>query len=122
VTGWFGADGFIPHGYCLSWDSDLMMAMVLSNAMIALAYLCITFVLVRKALEPVVVVPRWLYWSYAAFIFCCGFSHIVDDVTLWYPVYRLQAAILAATALISVFAALMPLSFLLTREAARWRK
>jgi len=99
-----------------------MMAMVLSNAMIALAYLCITFVLVRKALEPVVVVPRWLYWSYAAFIFCCGFSHIVDDVTLWYPVYRLQAAILAATALISVFAALMPLSFLLTREAARWRK
>jgi hypothetical protein len=31
---WFGADAFIPHGFCLSWDPDLMVTIVLSNALI----------------------------------------------------------------------------------------
>ena len=46
-----------------------MAVMVLSSALIALAYMVITVVMIRKAVEPRVVVPRWLYWAYASFIF-----------------------------------------------------
>jgi hypothetical protein len=122
MTDWFSADGYIPHGFCLSWDPDLMAAVVLSNALIALAYMFVTVVLVFKAIEPTPVVPRWLFWAYAAFIFCCGLSHVLDDVTLWFPVYRLQAFVLVVTALVSLIAAMLPVSIWLTREAGRWRR
>jgi hypothetical protein len=119
MTNWYDADGFIPHGFCLSWDPDLMAAVVVSNALIALAYMIITVVLVLKAIEPTAVVPRWLYWGYAAFIFCCGVSHVLDDVTLWFPVYRLQAAVLGVTAMVSLLAAVLPLSICIMRESKR---
>ena len=71
----------------------------------------------RPGMKPAM--PRWFYWSFAAFVFCCGLSHVLDDVTLWYPVYRLQAVVLAATAAVSLFAALLPLTIWLSREM--WR-
>jgi len=121
MTEWLGADGFIPHGFCLSWDPDLMAAVVVSNALIAFAYVVIAIALVFKAVESRPAVPRWLYWAFAAFIFWCGASHVLDDVTLWFPVYRLQALVLAITALVSLLAAVLPLSIWITREAERWR-
>ncbi len=119
---WFGSAEFVPHGFCLSWDPDLVAAVVLSNAIIALAYMIITLGLVIAAIKPNPAVPRWFYWSFAAFIFCCGLSHVLDDVTLWFPVYRLQSAMLGVTASASLLTAVFPLSLWVTREAARWRK
>ena len=121
MTGWFDADGLMPHGVCLSWNANLMAVVVLANAAIALSYLMITVVLVGAAIAPKPAVPRWLYWSFALFIFCCGVSHIVDDLTVWFPIYRIQAAVLAATAAVSLLAAILPLSLWMTREAVRWR-
>jgi hypothetical protein len=40
-------------------------------------------------------------------------------VTLWFPVYRLQAVVLAITALVSLFAAMLPLSVWIAREVSR---
>ena len=79
---WFEANELIPHGFCLSWNPNLIAAVVLSNVLIAFAYLIITIVLVSKAIESKPVMPRWLYWAYAVFIFSCGLSHVLDDVTL----------------------------------------
>lgn len=119
---WFGADAFIPHGFCLSWDPDLMVTIVLSNALIALAYLIISIVLVNQAIEPRPAVPRLLYWTFGAFIFCCGVSHVLDDVTLWLPIYRLQAVVLGVTAFVSLLTALLPISIWVRREADRSRR
>lgn len=119
MTDWFGATAYIPHGFCLAWEPDLVAAIVLSNGLIALAYIFLAGELLIKALEPAPVIPCWLYWSFAAFIFCCGVSHVLDDVTLWYPVYRLQAVVLAITALVSLFTAMLPLSVWLAREVSR---
>jgi hypothetical protein len=98
-----------------------MAVVVLSNALITIAYMMVTGILVRAAMGSEPAMPRWVYWSFAAFIFCCGVSHVLDDVTLWLPVYRLQAAVLAVTALVSLFAAAMPISLWITREASKWR-
>lgn len=115
MNDWFGADTYTPHGVCLAWDPDLMAVVVLANGLIALAYLGIAVTLTLKAIEPAPVVPRWLYWAFAAFIFCCGVSHVLDDVTLWFPLYRLQAGVLAVTALVSLFAAVLPVSIWIGR-------
>jgi hypothetical protein len=122
VTDWLNADGLSPHGFCLSWDPTLMAAVVFGNAVISASYLFLAVILVLAALAPRPAVPRWLYWSFAAFIFCCGVSHVLDDVTLWYPVYRIQAAVLCVTALVSVFAAVMPITVWVSHEAERWRR
>lgn len=121
MTDWFGSEGLIPHGFCLSWDPGLMAVVVLSNAAIAIAYMIVTVILMGAAVAPRPAVPRWLYWSFAMFIFFCGVSHVLDDVTLWVSVYRLQAAVLAITAIVSLLAAVLPFSIWLGREANRWR-
>jgi hypothetical protein len=121
MTTWMNSGGFTPHGFCLSWDADLMVAFILSNAMIASAYVTLSVVLAFAGSRPRPAVPRWLYWSFAAFIFCCGITHVLDNVTLWLPVYRLQAAVLAVTALVSLFALALPVSIWVKREADRWR-
>lgn len=122
MTGWLNADGLTPHGFCLSWDPALMTAVVFGNAVISIAYFSLTVILVFAALAPRPAVPRWVYWSFATFIFCCGVSHVLDDLTLWYPIYRIQAAVLCITALVSVFAAVMPITIWATHEADRWRR
>ena len=119
MSDWFGADTYIPHGFCMAWEPDLVAAVLLSNGLIALAYMCIASALVVKASEPAPVMPAWLYWGFAAFIFFCGISHVLDDVTLWFPVYRLQAVVLAITALVSLFTAMLPLSVWIAREVSR---
>jgi hypothetical protein len=121
MTGWFDAGGFTPHGFCLSWNADLMIAFILSNALISVAYMTLAVVLMTAAVHPRPAVPRWLYWSFAAFIFCCGLTHVLDNVTLWFPVYRLQAFVLSVTGLVSLFAAALPVSLWVRREAERWR-
>jgi two-component system, NtrC family, sensor kinase len=121
VTDWFGANAYIPHGFCMAWEPDLMAAVLLSNGLIALAYMFIAGWLVLKAIEPAPVMPAWRYWGFAAFIFCCGVSHILDDVTLWFPVYRLQALVLAITALVSLFTAMLLLPLWFAREVGRRR-
>ncbi|MGD0434279.1 MAG: hypothetical protein ABSA58_24635 [Acetobacteraceae bacterium] len=122
MTDWFAADAFVPHGFCLSWDPNLMATIVLSNALIALAYLVISVVLVNQAIQPRPAVPRLLYWTFAAFIFCCGVSHVLDDVTLWLPIYRLQAVVLGVTAFVSLLTAVLPVSIWVRREADRSRR
>jgi hypothetical protein len=119
LTDWFGANAYIPHGFCMAWEPDLVAAVLLSNGLIALAYIFMAGALAFKAMEPAPVVPRWLYWGFVAFIFCCGISHVLDDVTLWFPIYRLQAAVLAITALVSLFTAMLPVSVWIAREVNR---
>ena len=42
-----------------------------------------------------------IYFLFAAFIFACGFTHLLDAVTFWYPVYRFNALVRFITGIIS---------------------
>lgn len=101
-------DGYMPHGYCLTWNSPLLWLMAGSDALMTLCYATYPiaiayFVWKRKDLHY-----RWLYLAFFnAFILTCAGTHFLSLVTIWIPVYWLEAyvnAFSAAIALATVFA------------------
>ena len=107
LRAFFSSDGFMPHGHCYLWDGRILWLNVLSDAFIALAYFSIPislliFVRRRKDLEF-----SSLYLSFALFIVSCGFTHLCEVLTVWIPVYRLQAAIKCVTAVASMVTAVL---------------
>src|SRR5205085_10424848 len=50
---------------------------------------------------------RRLAMLFAAFIFLCGLTHLVQMVTLWWPIYETQGVLKLATAIVSVATAVM---------------
>src|SRR5690348_13288221 len=101
-----GRNGFLPHGYCLTWSPKLLWSMVGSDAIIALAYFSIplaiaTFLRRRQgtSLRPVALL-------FGAFIFACGTTHVMDVWTIWHPDYGLQALTKMVTAGISIATAI----------------
>ncbi len=42
-----------------------------------------------------------IYFLFAAFILACGFTHLLDAITFWYPVYRFNALVRFITGMIS---------------------
>jgi signal transduction histidine kinase len=65
-----------------------------------LAYLAIPSVLLFFVFRRRVPFPM-LFWLFGAFIVTCGFTHLMEVVTFWQPVYRLSALVKVLTALAS---------------------
>ena len=98
---------YMAHGYCLLWKPWLVALHAGSDFLIFAAYFAIPaaiwiFLGKRKDLElkPLAVL-------FAAFIFLCGLTHLVQMATLWWPIYETQAYVKVATALVSVLTAVM---------------
>ena len=98
----FWVNGLIPHGFCLKWDSPLLWLMAGSDALMTLAYATYPigiayFVWKRKDLQY-----RWLYLSFFnAFILTCASTHFLSVVTIWIPLYWLEAYVNAISAVIA---------------------
>src|ERR1700687_3511869 len=93
---------YMAHGYCLLWKPWLVVLHAGSGLLIFCAYFAIPvaiwiFLRQRKDLEL-----RRLAMLFAAFIFLCGLTHLVQMVTLWWPLYDTQGALKLATAIVSV--------------------
>lgn len=97
----------IPHGYCISWQPELMAAFVIGNVLIAFAYFTIPLIILRFIRQRRDIDFRHLHWLFAGFIVTCGITHLLHVVELWYPVYYLEAWMDIATALVSIIAAFM---------------
>jgi len=100
------SQGFLPHGYCFQWSPNLLALMVGSDAVVTASYYTLplallTFVRARKDVRF-----HWVFVLFAAFIFLCGTTHLVDMVTIWMPAYWLQAGTKALTALVSAATAI----------------
>jgi signal transduction histidine kinase/ActR/RegA family two-component response regulator len=54
---------------------------------------------------------RWMFWMFGVFILGCGFTHLMEVITFYYPLYRLSGVVKVITALASLatVAALVPL-------------
>lgn len=98
----FDAAPFMPHGHCYFWQKDIVWLNVVANAMIALAYFTIPvalFVFVKKRKD----IPfNWMFVMFASFIFFCGTTHVLKIVTIWTPIYRIDALVDFLTGIISV--------------------
>lgn len=97
--------GLLPHGYCLSWSPPLVMAYVVSEILIFLAYFSMPAALSYFASRRKDFPYQWVLWMFATFIMACGLTHLMGAVLLWKPWYGLDVIFKSATALISIGAA-----------------
>ena len=98
---------FIPHGFCINWTPELLWLYVLSDSAIALAYFSIPVGLIYFVWQRQDLKYRWMFLLFGAFILSCGTTHILSIISLWYPIYWLDASMKAVTASISAVTALM---------------
>lgn len=98
---------FMAHGYCLLWNPWLVAMHAGSDFLIFAAYLAIPvaiWIFVRKRPN---VEMEGLARLFAAFILWCGLTHIVNLITLWWPIYEFQGVVKVITAGISVTTAVV---------------
>jgi PAS domain S-box-containing protein len=102
LTWLFSSNGFMPHGHCFLWQPSTLWLNVGSDALIALAYVCIPFAIyyfVRQR-KSAITYPG-IALMFAAFIFLCGATHVLEVWTVWDPVYRVAGALKMVTGVVS---------------------
>jgi PAS domain S-box-containing protein len=92
----------LPHGLGFPSNQGLLWLHILSDSLIALAYLLISALLLR-------IVRGWreipfnrLFFCFAAFILGCSVTRVLWLAVLWYPVYWELGLLEAATAIVSL--------------------
>lgn len=107
IDTFFQTQGFMPHGMCLSWRPAILWTMIMGNGLIALAYLIIPMALIYLVVKRKDMKFRWIFILFGAFILACGLTHVMSIVTLWDPVYGLEALVLALAGIISISTAIL---------------
>ena len=98
---------FHPHGFCYLWQTDLVAAHVMSDALIGLSYLTISLTLVYLVRRARREIPfGWMFLCFGTFIVACGATHAMEIVTLWQPLFWLSADVKIVTAVASVATAI----------------
>lgn len=97
----------IPHGYCLTWNSALLWLHVISDSLITVAYYSIPLTLLYFIQKRKDFPYSKLVILSVLFILACGTTHLLEVVTIWYPVYWLEGFIKALTAIVSITTALL---------------
>jgi PAS domain S-box-containing protein len=113
---------YMPHGMCFLWQPQLIALHVASDSLIALAYYSIPVALIYFVSQRTDLAFPSIFVLTGLFILACGTTHIMGVWTLWFPDYRLDGGIKAATALLSVGTAaaiwkVMPLALALPSTA-----
>ena len=88
----------MPRRACGDWTPGLVWLHNASDALIWLAYLAIPLVLLVIARRRKDVPFRGVYFLFIAFILTCGFTHFLDVVMFYSPLYRLSGLVKAITA------------------------
>src|SRR3982074_3231725 len=113
---------YMPHGMCFLWQPELIALHVASDSLIALAYYSIPVALIYFVRKRTDLAFPSIFVLTGLFILACGTTHIMGVWTLWFPDYRLDGGIKAATALLSIGTAIaiwkvMPLALALPSTA-----
>ncbi|NEQ52552.1 MAG: histidine kinase, partial [Leptolyngbya sp. SIO3F4] len=109
----FFSNQYIPHGHCYLWQTPLVSLHVVSNLVIALAYFSIPLTLFYFAYKRRrEITSNQVFWLFGAFIILCGSGHLLDVITLWFPIYWVTGIVRACTALISAYTAFELLTLL----------
>jgi hypothetical protein len=103
VSWLFSSSGFMPHGHCYLWQPGTLWLNVASDAVIASAYYAIPFALYYFVRERRTEIPYpGILLMFAAFIFLCGSTHLMEIWTVWRPDYRLAGLLKAVTGIVSL--------------------
>ncbi|MGF1485628.1 MAG: response regulator [Prochloraceae cyanobacterium] len=99
-------EGYIPHGHCYLWHTQLIGLHIVSDALIAIAYYSIAVSLYYCVGQREDTPFKQIFILFGAFIVFCGTTYLIEIWTLWYPAYWLSGAFKAITAIISGCAAI----------------
>jgi two-component system cell cycle sensor histidine kinase/response regulator CckA len=97
--------GFMPHGHCYLWRSDLVWLHATSDLLIALAYFSIPAIILYFVRHRRDVPFPGIFLMFGAFIVACGATHVMGAFTIWQPAYWLSGGMKAFTAVISLASA-----------------
>lgn len=95
-------DRLLPHAFCISASPPLLALHLVSDVLIAAAYLVIPLAMLRFVRRRPDVPFGWVAWLFGAFIVACGVTHAIEAWTLWYPVYWYAGVAKAFTAAVSL--------------------
>jgi signal transduction histidine kinase len=98
---------FLPHAYCYLYNRNLIALHVVSDAVIWLSYVAISLTLVYMVYRTRREIPfSWMFLAFGIFIIACGFTHLMEMIVLYKPVYWLSGAVKVVTAIASVITAI----------------
>jgi len=101
-------NGFIPHGHCYLWKPGLVWLHVISDSLIAIAYVAISITLTYLVYRTRQDIPfHWMFLAFGSFIIACASTHFMDVWTLWHPTYWLSGFLKVLTAIASVTTAIL---------------
>jgi signal transduction histidine kinase len=98
---------FLPHAYCYLYNRNLIVLHVVADGLIWLSYVAISLTLVYLVYRTRREIPfSWMFLAFGIFIIACGFTHFMEMIVLWKPVYWLAGGVKVITAMASVITAI----------------
>jgi hypothetical protein len=106
-----GAMNYLPHRYCYLAQPWLIWSNVTMDALIAASYVaifsCLLWITSRLRRIPEIRGFLWIFLSFGLFIVACASTHVMEVVTVWWPLYRLSVAFKLVCAAASVATAIL---------------
>lgn len=99
----FSVDEWPPRWHCGRWTDFHGWLYIISDLTIWAAYFLIPVIILNyfnKKKTSLKFNKAYIY--FAAFILLCGATHFFDSMMFWIPMYRINALIRAATAIVSM--------------------
>ena len=90
-----------PRWHCGKWSEFHGWLYIISDLLIWTAYFIIPLLIIKFIKKRHGVKFIKLYFLFAAFILACGATHLLDAMSFWFPVYRLNALVRFITGVIS---------------------
>ena len=102
---------YLPHRYCYLAQPWLIWSNVTMDALIAASYVvifsCLIWVTGRLRRFPEIRSFLWVFIAFGVFIVACASTHLMEVVTVWWPLYRLSVAFKVLCAASSVGTAIL---------------
>lgn len=104
----FSSDEYLPHSFCYLSQPSLVRLHLLTDLGIGVSYVAIALTLAYLVYKARRDIPfHWMFMAFGLFIITCGFTHFMEVVTLWNPLYWLAGGLKLVTALASVVTAVL---------------
>jgi signal transduction histidine kinase len=98
---------FLPHAYCYLFNRTLISLHLVSDGVIWLSYMVISITLMYMVQRARREMPfSWMFLAFGVFIIACGFTHLMEMIVLYQPLYWLSGAVKVVTAIASVATAI----------------
>ena len=97
----FDTSDFPQRWNCGTWTDFHGWLHIVSDLAVFGSYMAIPAVIIFFVLRKDEVQFPKLFWLFCAFIFTCGFVHLIEAAIFWTPIYRISAVVKFLTAIFS---------------------